>query len=159
MANYGSTAGVQARIPARTIGASSAPTSTQVGTLLDQVEASLDGRLAAIGLTTPVTGTNPIAILAMAVNGKVASQAYLGKLTVDDEGGGGDRLLTELTKEWDELMDLIRTSPAIVASMLGQAYGSTAGASQLRSFPTDNDEGLSRSNGDFEPVITRKKEW
>lgn len=159
MANYGSTAGVQGRVPARTIGASTAPTTTQITTLIDQVEALLDAKLAAIGLTTPVTGTNPVAILAFAVNGKVASLAYLGKLTVDDEGGGGEPLLDKLTAEWDELMSEIKAAPSTVAAMLGQSYGSTAGSSQLRSYITDNSDGLSASSGDFDPVVSRKKAW
>lgn len=154
---YATSSDVAARV-GRTLSASTAPTTTQVTTFITQAEADLNGELEAAGLTAPVTDADGISYLAAYVCARAAMFWLQNKDTVTDESDSTQQIAA-FKEEWETLIRDIRESPSVVAVKVGQSFGSTAGSSHLRSYPTDNSDGESISDGDFDPVITRKTKW
>lgn len=159
MGHYATNADVAARLPGRQLTAVSKPSTTDVDNWITQAEAELDAELTVQGLTTPVTGTGPVAIL----QAKVASYATARWMSgasagTGFEGPGRDDAGAEM-KEFTDFIALLRAEPARVATMLGQAPGTAGGADPVRSYITENADGLSDANGDFNPTFKRGMSW
>lgn len=146
---------VAARV-GRTLSASSAPTQSQVTTFIAQAEADLNGELEAADLTVPVTDADGISYLAAYVCARAAMFWLQNKDSVTDESDATQQIAA-FKAEWDQLINDIRSNPSIVAVKIGQGFAGAAGTSALRSYHTDNTDGLSISAGDFDPVFTRQK--
>lgn len=158
MGNYATNAHVTPRLGWTISAASTKPTTGQVDTEIALIEADLDGELVAQGFTAPVTNATGISYLRQFVVAEACARALELRDTVTDEQDAGPQIAA-FRALYDKLILDIRQVPAIVAEKIYQGFGSTASAGRLRSYPTDNDDGLSRSNGDFDPIVTRKKEW
>ena len=154
---YATTADVNARLAGRTINATSAPSSSQVSAWIDEAESRLHRELVAAGLSTPVIGAEPINVVKDPVTSRAAVR-WLESTTAGTDMEAKE-LLDRLTKEWEDFLTLIRTDPTRVAALIGQASTSSGGRSQLRSYPTDNKDGKSIADGDFDPVFTRDGKW
>ena len=163
MGNYATYAHVTPRLGWTISSSGTKPTEAQLTDEIALIEDDLDGELEAQGFTVPVTDADGITFLRQFVVAEACARALELRGTVtDEEQGSLDQQIDRFRLKYREIVGPegdIRLSPSIVAVKIGQPFGSTAGSSRFRSFPTDNDEGLSRSNGNFDPVITRKKEW
>lgn len=144
------------RLGGRTLlAAAASPTSTvtqeMVAAWITEAEAMLDAELDAIGLTVPITGTNPIAICKAKVVSQVAARVIssweVGTRLEDSPAA------TALMKEWDDFLALIQSKPDKVASMLGQAKASGAGT--FRSHIVSNSHSKTVADGDFDPKFTK----
>ena len=158
MGNYATNAHVTPRLGWTISASGTKPTTTQVDDQIALIEQDVDGELAAQGFTTPVTGTNPISFLRQFVVAEACARALELRDSVTDEQNAGP-LIEGYRVQYDRFIKDIRDNPAIVAEKIGQGYGSTAGSSRIRSYQTDNSDGLSVSDGDFDPTITKDKAW
>lgn len=147
---------VAARV-GRTLSASSAPTQAQVTTWISQAEAELDGALDAQGITNPVTDASGILFLTPYVCARAAMFWLQNKDSVTDEATATAQI-EAFRDEWRYLTDKIERNPDIVAAMVGHPFNEAAGSGRIRGYATDNDDDLSISAGDFDPVFTRKME-
>lgn len=156
MGNYAATADVSALV-GRTIDTTSVPTAAQTLTSIGDIEADLDGELAAIDLTTPITGASPILICKRAVAHAAAAQFLRNKDSVTDTAESVAQI-EAFQAIYDKFVKDIRENPSLVASKLGQAYGSTANRGVFRSHITDNSHSKSVADGDFDPVFSKDDE-
>ena len=152
MGTYAATSNVQARLPYRTIDASSEPNDTQVSGWIDEAEAALEGALAAGQVSVPVTNANGIKQMrAWALDYPVGMTrlAYgaTGGESAEDEG------TAMIERFWDRVDDIL-DNPSRYSAMLS---GGTAGDSTrgLRSYVTDNADGATISGGDFTPTFEK----
>lgn len=159
MGNYATNAHVTPRL-GWTISASvTRPTTSQVDDQIALIEADLDGELAAQGFTVPVTNVTGISFLRQYVVAEACARAFELRDSVTDEEDAADQIAA-FRAQYDKLVRDIRENPAIVGEKIGQGSNqSAAGAGRIRSYPTDNTDDLSIDDGDFDPVITRKKLW
>ena len=158
MGNYATNAHVTPRLGWTISSSGTKPTTTQVDTEIALIEADLDGELAAQGFTTPVTAAAGLSYLRQFVVAEACARALEVRDTVTDDQDAGEQIAS-FRALYDKLVVDIRTNSAIVAEKIGQSRGEAAGSGHFRSYQTDNDDGESIGDGDFDPVLTRKKEW
>jgi hypothetical protein len=85
MCAYAGVTDVQALLPEFAISGSSKPSITEVMAFITQIEAMINGVLAAQGYSTvPATGANDVALLAGVVQRKVAALTYLAAYQSDN---------------------------------------------------------------------------
>ena len=123
-------------------------------------KALVSGELVAAGFgTVPITTpARAVLILQAKVTSRVAGiveRAYASGTDLEGEDIGED-----LTDEFDEFLEQLRTDPTRVGAMLGVALGGTGG-SRIRSYPTDlaSADGKSIDAGDFDPEFDRDTEF
>lgn len=138
---------VQARIPYRTIGASSKPSQSDVTTWLAEAQAMLDGALAGAGLPAPYTDSAAVLQLKSWVcdyaEGLVR-KAYAAAGGAGDNDDGKD-----LLEKFEARLKDIAARPAVYERMLSPA--STASTTtQVRA---------SNADGALEPEFTRGMSW
>jgi hypothetical protein len=127
---YTASTDVAARVPGRTIGASTKPTTTQVETWLYEGEAYLKGALSAGGITAPVAGTDGGKLMTTwATDFAEAHVRMSWASTAGDENKDGQSIMDR----FDKLIQDILARPAIYQGMLNSGGGSasstdTAGA-------------------------------
>ena len=139
---------VQKRNPYRCINATSEPAIEDVQEWLDEAEALVDGVLATIGVSTPVTATAGIRIIRNKIITYVAGlvqQAY-----AHSGGDGGNVDGNDFVEAWEAWLESLLNDSVNWARIFG---GGTLGSGnvQLRSHTTNNQDSLTVSNGDFEP--------
>lgn len=150
---YAVTADVALRLAGRTIDASSAPTATTVTAWIEEAEAELEGTLAAVGLTVPVTAARGISICKAKVISRVAGRverAYASGTDMETQDVAAD-----LMKEFEDFLALISDDPGKVATMLGQTGGAAGGKGIFRSYVVNNSHGKTVDDGDFDPVFSK----
>ena len=160
---YATYANVTARLGWTISSSGTKPTESQITDEIALIEDDLDGEPDAAGFTAPVTDADGITYLRQCVVAEACARALELRGTVtDEEQGSLAEQIDRFRAKWTELVgrdgDIARR-PSVVAVKIGQAFGSTAGSAQIRSYVTDNSDGLSISGGDFDPVITRTKKW
>lgn len=151
MAVWASVDDVRARVSYATIGATSKPTEDEVLAWLNEAEARVRGILAAQGLATTYDGGSDAELI---LRGAVVDFAEGHCLNTWGAGDGnvtgrpGDALLAK----FETFLGDLRARTVQLGSEL--AGGDVAETSRgVRSYWTDNDDGLSIAGGDFEPVI------
>lgn len=146
---------IQPRLGGRLLTATSTVTTTQVNAWILEAEAELNQGLIALGLTAPVVSANAILILKNKVVARVVNlvvTAWTIGTTLE-----GSPVAEREGKEWDDFLTLMQEQPGKVATLMGQAFGTTAGTSDLRAYTTDNTDSKTIRGGDFDPVFTRGK--
>lgn len=150
MPTWAAATDIQARLTYETIGASTNPSTTQVEAWIDEAEARIRGVLRAAGLSTTYSDTDSVNILTHHVSDYVEGRVRLawgsGTGGVDDTEAG-ERLI----EKFDAFIAELRTGGIQLGSELDPS-GDVADAIQLtRSHITDNEDGLTVDNGDFDP--------
>lgn len=145
---YASVANIQSRNPYVAIGASSSPTSSEVQIWLDEAEAEINGILSGAGLVSPNVNANGIKILRNKVTTYVAGLVSQALAAAGGDGGNTDGADAEV--KWDAFLTDLMNNPIKWGGIL---QGGSAGdaAIKARSHVTHNQDGLSKSNGDFTP--------
>jgi hypothetical protein len=132
---YTASTDVTARVPGRTIGASTKPTTTQVETWLYEGEAYLKGALAAGGVTAPTAGTDGGKLMTTwATDFAEAHTRMAWASTAGDDNKDGASIL----ERFDKLIADIFARPALYQSMLNSGGGSSS-SSDMRGANTDED--------------------
>ena len=110
MADYCTTADVQQELSLYNIATDSDPSTTDVDQYCTDITADMNGRMHAVGIDTPVTDSDPLAILRpIAVNGVAA------KVLRSKTAKGGDPEWAETYQElYDDAMDRIERRPSII---------------------------------------------
>lgn len=156
MGTYASTSDVTARLPGRTFGASTSPSTTDISGWIDTAEARLESALASVGITVPVTATRGIEVLK-----ELAIDYAEGRVRRGLASAGGDA-------DNEDGQDLITRFNDAIASIEGNPAGWSAiveGGSasdttrRVRSHTLDHPDGSTVSAGDFDPVFTRAEKF
>lgn len=136
---------VRARVSYATIDSNSRPTTAQVEQWIDEAEGEIRGVLAAAGQPITYTATDAVNTL----TGAATDYAEGHVRRVFNEIEEGDKLIAR----FDAFIESLKKNPTQLAGELAQSdvASSTIGN---RSYATDNNDGLSIENGDFEPLIT-----
>lgn len=121
MATYGSTAGVQALVPQVTLGASSAPTTTQVTAWLTEGYAIINRYLGNGGYVAPVVQVSAPIIYdeLSALNNLYAAAYVLRSQKIDSASGEGeDRAEVWLEDFWARLKELVASNLTVLGVTL-----------------------------------------
>lgn len=153
---YALSSDVSARV-GRTLSTTSTPTTAQVTAWIAEAEAELNGALEAQGITNPITDADGILFVKPYVCARAAMFWLQNKDSVTD-GSDATAQIEAFRSEWRYLTDKIERQPSLVAAMVGHEFGETAGSGTPRAYATDNSDGYSISDGDFDPVFTRSKQ-
>lgn len=141
---------VRARVAYATIGTTSKPTTAQVEQWLDEAEARIRGVLAAQGLPTTYTDTDAVNILTVAATDY--AEGHILNTWSSQDGNTGARPGDVLIDKFDAFLEQLRARTIQLAGEL--AAGDVAeSVRRVRSYWTDNEDGLSISAGDFAPAI------
>lgn len=149
---YATYSDVQARIPYRTISATSKPTSTQVTAWITETEAMLDGVLVAADLPAPYSSTAAVNILKSWVCDRAEGLVRQAYASAAGDGTNDDG--KDLIAKFDKLLEDILRRPTLYGAMLASGDAPSSSV-KLRAYQTDNDDGASISDGDFDPTFTR----
>ena len=144
MSIYATTTDVERRMRDHEITASTKPSTTDVQAWLDEAEAKITATLRAIGITTPVTDTQGITMLAI-----LATDYGEGRVrrTLAFTGGDGDNQDgVALLASFDEALDAMHANPDRTAAVL------TGGTS-----PTTTRNLRASTNAD--PEFERSEVW
>lgn len=115
---------VQAELPYITISASTEVTTTEVEQFCEDIEADMDSRMRAVGITVPVTDSTALEfLLPIAVNGVKAK--LLRALRMQEGDGDRAQVYEEL---YQAAMARIEANPAIVRE--DEAPGSPEGSAR-----------------------------
>lgn len=156
MSSYATVADVQARVPYRTIGASTQPSTSQVQAWLDEAEAVLNGALKASELPAPYTDADAKKILGMAVADYAEGRLRLAYASAGgaEENQDGQKRVDAFRAAVESIVD----EPSRWGAMLG---GGTAPASarRIRGHVLDNQDGKTIAAGDFAPTFTRGEQF
>lgn len=164
MGNYATNADVIRRLPGRNIGATAGnqPTTADIDAWITEIEAVNDAELKAQALTVPVTDTTGKNYLKGLVT-SMATARFLDAVTelADTEGKAK---IAQLKDEFGAWIELIRREPSRAASIVGQGFGTSPGKADLRSYVTDNADGLTvdapdPSTTSLDPVFTKAIPW
>jgi len=140
------------RLPGRSLSGSSKPNTTQIAQWITEAESMLHGRLAQAGVSTPITDSDGIEIMKA-----WACDYATGQTLMALSSGADDQTHTtgkELIDSFKAILAEIPTDPSGFESML--SGGSTSESTRrVRSYPVDNSDGKSISDGDFDPTFTR----
>jgi len=153
MGTYASVSDVQARLPSRTIGASTKPSTTQVGEFIDQGEALLTGALMGADVAVPITDTTGIEQMkswATDFAEGLTREAYASAQGDDDVNAGADKI-----KAFRDLLDEIKNDGDRYYKMLwgGATSESTA---KTRGYVLRNDDGKTVADDDFVPTFYKQ---
>ncbi len=151
MAVWADVDAVRARVSYATIGVTSKPTEDDVLGWLNEAEARVRGILAAQGLaTTYDVGSDAVLILRGAVVDY--AEGHCLNTWASGDGNVGARPGDPLLAKFEGFLGELRARTVQLGSEL--VGGDVAEpARRLRSYWTDNDDGLSIAAGDFAPVI------
>ena len=149
MATYADNTDVQARIPYRTIGASSKPTATQVELYITFAEEALSGALLAGGCTLPTSSDILGGWITDYAEG-VTRQAYA---SAGGDGGNDDG--KDLIEGFKALLEAIRLEPAYFCAMINGGSDAPDAALGVRAYVLDNDDDKTIEDGDFGPIFDR----
>jgi len=151
VSTWSATGDVTARLPYRTIGSATEPSTTDVQVWLNEAEAFLTGTLQSAGLPTTYSEGSVGQLMLQAW----ASDYAEGRVRVAWASAGGDGNNDDGREEINrffEILDRIRKNPVAFGAEL--ATGDVADAvQQVRSHVTDTAD-KSISAGDFDPTIT-----
>ena len=147
---------VAARIPYRTIGTSSKPTSTQVEAYITQAEHALEGALLAGGCTLPGGSDDGADVMAMWVLDYAEGMTRQAYAAAGGDGGNDDG--QDLIDRFLGLLDKIRENPSWYDALLN---GGDSGDSARRclGYVLDNADEKTIADGDFDPTFTTGEEW
>lgn len=149
--SYATITHMQARFQGFTFGASSKPTQTQTELWIAEAEAMIDGALSAGGLTSPATNANGILILRAwtcdFAEGHVRNA--LAASANDPSGAAGQPMIDAFAKHIDWML----ANPTQAGNML---QGGSSATSRMKSYPQNNADDLSISDGDFDPAFTHE---
>ena len=148
MPAWGSTSGVQVRIPYRTIDANSTPSSTTVSTWLDEAEAELAKAIAGAGGSTSLSG-DALELFRGWVEERVAGLVLAAYASAGGDYSNDHGVAHEIT--WRERLKSIRRDVA--------AFRSAGATVFLSSYVTNNSDSKTVSGGDFAPAFTRGEKW
>lgn len=152
MGSYAASSDVTARIPARPIGTTSAPSTTNIDSWITGAEAKINGKLAALGISTPIANATGIAILKEWVCDYAEGRARMALAAGAGDGTNDDG--KDLVEGFHKWLDTLNDNPAAVLAEL--TGGSTSSSTRLmRGYVTDNDDGKTIAAGDFDPVFDR----
>lgn len=155
MSTYATVADVQARIPYKTIGAGTTPSTATVQEWLDQAEAKINGTLLAAGLDAPYTSTDAKRILAISVLNFAEGRLRMAYAATGGDGTNQDG--KDMVAMFDATILEIRGDPVGWGAMLGAGTAPDA-ARLLRGHVLDNADGLTVANGDFAPIFETGRE-
>ena len=117
MGTYASYADVQARIPGRSISATTKPSSTQVDAWVEEAEAMILGSLGAAGITAPASSlTNPGKIVRAWVCDYAEGMTRMAYASAGGDGANQDG--KDLRESFRALTVNIRRSPQDYGAML-----------------------------------------
>jgi hypothetical protein len=155
VATYANVGDVRGRIPYRTIDATSQPSEVQVEKWIDEAGARAEGTLLAAGISIP-TAAGPRLILKNYIVDYAEGRTRMAYAASGGDGGNDDgKDLVESFKEW--ILDIAEDSQRWAAIFGSGSVDSDA--LLLRSHVTNNPDGESISDGDFDPVFTRDEQW
>jgi len=146
---YSTTAAVRARVPYRDVTTSPLPSDAQVEAWLDETEARLDATLARAGITLV---SARYAVVRPFVVDNAAGLLRMANAATGGDGENDDG--KDLLKRFDDFLLSILQDPEGWALALGTAP-SSGSRSRLSSYATDNADGLSTSEGHFNPVFRK----
>jgi hypothetical protein len=119
---YTTAAGVQARVPGRTIGASTKPTTTEVETWLYEGEAYLKGALSAGGIDAPTAGTDGGKLMTTWATDFAEARVRMSwASTAGDENKDGQSILDR----FDKIITDIYENPGRYQAMLNAGAANT----------------------------------
>lgn len=148
MGTYAAESDVQARIPSRTISASTKPSSTDVALYITDAESRLTGALKAGQIATPITDSDGVEIM----TGWVATYAE-GRCRMAWAAGAGDGDNDDGKDmvQWfvEVLIPDIINNPSTYEAML--TGGAATSSSRVRSYTLDNNDDKTIADGDFDP--------
>jgi hypothetical protein len=145
---YASTSDVQARVPHPTLTTTTKPSTTQVAQWLVEADAMLNGAAATAGLTTPVTGDGAEILKSWASDyGEGHVRTALAAAGNDGTNDSGKDLLEQFRKNLESLR-------------LGEfnqmlASGAASGSARVRSYPLNNQDGVTVESDGIVPEFTR----
>lgn len=145
---------VRARLPWRTINATSRPSQTTVQAWLDEAEAQINGALAAGGLPAPYADSSPAGLQLRIWVADYAEARVKNAYNADGERdfvtGEGDEQLAQFKERIDDML----ARPAVYGAMLGTTPTAPEGTRRLRSHVLNSAIGRI-ADGDFAPSIKR----
>lgn len=146
---------VNARNPARAVSASTSPTDTQAQAWIEEAEAFINGALLVGNLPAPYTvGTNAAKILGMIVGDYAEGRIRIAYAAAGGDGQNKDGE-AQVEKFYETCKD-IKRNPETWAAMLGAGSPPVA-ARRNRGHVTDNADGETVDNGDFDPIFDRSE--
>lgn len=149
MTTYAASTDVQARIPGRTISASTSPSTTQVTAYITEGEAMLTGALKGAQISTPITDSDGEAIMkAWAVD---YAEGRCRQAWASAGGDGANDDGQQLLDNFKALLDDIAKFPQKYEAML--TGGAATNSRYCRSYVLDNEDDKTISDGDFDPVF------
>ena len=152
-ADYGATyLDVQARIPYRTIDASSPPTQSQVGAWVEEAEARINNALRAGGMAAPVANAEGAEQLKALSIDYGEGRTRIAYASAGGDGGNDDG--KDLIEQFGNVIDNILEHPARWSAMLQGGDASDA-TRRLRSHVLDHPDGHTVGAGDFDPAFTK----
>lgn len=148
---YTSTDDVLARVAYRGQAiADGTPSLAQVSTWLDEAEARLDATLARAGIAM---AASRYAVVRPFIADDAAGLVRMAFAATGGDGQNDDG--KDLRERFDAFLASILDDPEGWGRALSGAAPPSAGASRLRSYQTDNRDGLSIAAGDFAPTFKR----
>lgn len=122
---------VQALNPKRTYSATTTPTTTQVGTLIDQIASEIDAVLAAKGYTIPVTTPATFVTFLKTVNAYGAGALAEAAMFPETSEAGSTPHWKMLQSKYDAWLKLLVDGGVIPASMSAGEEGENIGGAYL----------------------------
>lgn len=152
MGTYATNGDVIRNIPGRPISSSSSPSTTDIDNWILQAEALLTGALTCGGITVPITDASGVVIMeAWAV---LWAEGHTRMALAAGVGDGANDDGKDLIESFNAVIDDIKAEPGQADAMLNGGSQSES-TSNLRGYATDNIDGKSTANGDFDPTFTR----
>lgn len=152
---YAESTDVQARLPGRTISATSKPSDDDVTGWCVEADALIDGALAAYtNLTVPVTLPDRATVI-------LKSWALLyaeGHTRMAFATGGGDGTNVDgkdLVEQFEAKLEWVRTHPQQAEAALSATGSASSSTRRMRGYVIDNNDGKSVGAGDFAPTFTK----
>lgn len=156
MATYADVDDIRSRIGGRVIDTTSSPTESEVDAMIDEAEAEIVTCLIASGLPEASISTEGAKVLRHWISNYISGWV---RTTHAAAGGVGDNADgQELREKWQALLERIMNNAAHYTAMLG---GGTqpSDAIDAVAYVTDNADGKSIADGDFDATITMSEVW
>jgi hypothetical protein len=153
MGSYAALSDVRGRLPGRTISATSKPSQTDVDTWITEGEALLDGVLASIGLSVPVTSPARAVIILKAWT-LLYAEGHTRMAFASAGGDGANADGKDLVEQFEAKINWILAHPNDALSQLASGDAPDS-ARRMRGYVLDNRDGKTVSNGDFAPTFTK----
>lgn len=153
MGTYASASDVVSRIPYRTIGASTSPSTTTVDGWVTEAEARLHATMKGAQLSTPITDSDGIEVAKAMVVDYAEGRVRMAFAAAGGDGTNEDgRVLVE---RFESTLEGIAKDRAGMGAILGGG-APASGARTMRSHVLDHPDGQTVSAGDFAPVTTKR---